>query len=315
MMVQIAEDLRAPLCAGLTIVFCLLDTLPSFPASLAYQNTSPIITGFAPEAYAQQPWLGLHSLDLAHTPPPDSHRKAKDVLKEAILCSTGGNAATTVSTGPSTSTSTTPKQTRQDADELPWEGLPSTSSPTAHSPTKHKCTSSPSLCHSQSGSSSSGRGSASDRGSRGSHSSSLGSGSRLGSGSGSHDGSPARSEASRCEGSVHLQAASDGSVKILSADEASGGKEDVLDSANKTDVSQGSMSLLDISAADDEDTHKCKVCKIACKSDTDFVAWRDKLIHDRVAGIQEWDSMVNDYADPGKRRPKNPDTIGPPFPT
>ena len=37
-----------------------------------------------------------------------------------------------------------------------------------------------------------------------------------------------------------------------------------------------------------------------------------KLVHDRVTGIQEWDSMVNDYADAGKRKPKNPDTIGPP---
>ena len=108
---QITEDIGAPLCAGLAIVFCLLDTLPSFPANLTYQSTSPMITGFAPEFYAQWPWLGLHSLDLTHTPPYDSHRKAKDVLKEAILHSTGGNAATAVSTGLSASTSTAPKQT------------------------------------------------------------------------------------------------------------------------------------------------------------------------------------------------------------
>ena len=31
-----------------------------------------------------------------------------------------------------------------------------------------------------------------------------------------------------------------------------------MDSANEADVSQGSMSLLDISTTDDEDTHKCK---------------------------------------------------------
>ena len=110
-MVRITEDLGAPLCAGLDIVFHLLGTLPSFPANLTYQSTSPIITGFAPKAYAQQPWLGLHSLDLAHTPTPDSCRKAEDVLKEAILHSTRGNAATTVGTGLSTSTSTAPKQT------------------------------------------------------------------------------------------------------------------------------------------------------------------------------------------------------------
>ena len=110
-MFQITGDIGSPLCAGLAIVFHLLDTLPSFPANLAYQSTSPMITGFVPEVYAQRPLLGLHSLDLTHTPPPDSHRKAKDVLKEAILHRTGGNAAATVSTGPSASTSTVPKPT------------------------------------------------------------------------------------------------------------------------------------------------------------------------------------------------------------
>ena len=39
----------------------------------------------------------------------------------------------------------------------------------------------------------------------------------------------------------------------------------------------------------------------------------DKLIRDRVVGIQERDKTVIDYADPGKKRPKNPDTIGPPI--
>ena len=42
------------------------------------------------------------------------------------------------------------------------------------------------------------------------------------------------------------------------------------------------------------------------------VLFGDKLIRDGVAGIQEWDKTVNDYTDPGKKRPKNPDTIGPP---
>ena len=73
------------------------------------------------------------------------------------------------------------------------------------------------------------------------------------------------------------------------------------------------MFLLDISTADDEDTHKHKARELARKSDTDFTAWRDKLIHDGVVGIQEQDRAVQDYADPGKRRPKNPDTIGPPI--
>ena len=91
---------------------------------------------------------------------------------------------------------------------------------------------------------------------------------------------------------------------------ASGGEEDVLESANEADVSQGSMSLLDISTTDDDDTRKCKACEL--NTDTDFAAWRDKLIRDGVVGIQECDRAVHDYANPGKKKPKNPDKIGPP---
>ena len=72
------------------------------------------------------------------------------------------------------------------------------------------------------------------------------------------------------------------------------------------------VSLLDISTTDDEDTRKHKARELARKSDTDFAAWKDKLIGEGVKGIQEWDSRVNDYTDSGKRRPKNPDLLGPP---
>ena len=114
-----------------------------------------------------------------------------------------------------------------------------------------------------------------------------------------------------------MGAASVGSVEVLSGDEATGGEDDVLDSANEADVSQGSMSLLDISTRDDEDILQMQsACELARKSDIDFaVAWKDKLISEGVKGIQEWDSMVNDYTDGGKRRPKIPDPLGPPFPT
>ena len=146
-----------------------------------------------------------------------------------------------------------------------------------------------------------------------SSSGSLGLGSRSGSGGGSRGGSPAWSQASGHEESVHSGAASDGSIEVLSADETSGGEEYVLDSANEADVSQGSMSLLDISTKDDKDTRKRKAHEFAHKNDTDFAAWRDKLIHDGVVGIQERDKKVHVYADPGKNKPKNPDTIGPPI--
>ena len=60
--------------------------------------------------------------------------------------------------------------------------------------------------------------------------------------------------------------------------------------------------------------HKRKARELARKSDTDFAAWKEKLISEGMKGIEEWDSMVNDYTD-GKRKPKNPDPLGPPFPT
>ena len=151
MMFQITGDIRAPLCASLNIVLHLLETLPSLLANLAYQSNSPIICGFMPEAYAQ-PWLGLHGLDHAHTLPLDSCRKAEDVLKEAILHSTGGSTAATVRTGPSASTSTAPTQIKKDNETLP-QVFPSTSSSTAHSPSKHRCAKSPSPHHLQSSSS------------------------------------------------------------------------------------------------------------------------------------------------------------------
>ena len=106
-MFEITGDSGAPLCASLNIMLCLLDTLPSFPANLSYQSNSPIICSFAPEAYAP-PWLGLHGMNLACLPSFESCRKATDVLKEAIIQSTGGGAVSTARAGLSASTSTAP---------------------------------------------------------------------------------------------------------------------------------------------------------------------------------------------------------------
>ena len=79
----------------------------------------------------------------------------------------------------------------------------------------------------------------------------------------------------------------------------------------KQDVSQGSIPLLDISASDDDETRKCKARDYAHRSDTAYAAWKEKQASDGVKGIEERDQMVNDYMD-GKRRPKNPDPLGPP---
>ena len=90
-----------------------------------------------------------------------------------------------------------------------------------------------------------------------------------------------------------------------------GGEHDVSYSTDEADVSQGSIPLLDISAADDEGTRKRKAWDLACRSDTDFAAWKEKQISEGVKGIEERDNMVNDYMN-GKRKPKNPDPLGPP---
>ena len=196
-------------------------------------------------------------------------------------------------------------------------GLPLSSPPAVCSPSKRKCARSQSPQRLQSSTSSSSESSASGRGSRGScsnSSSSSGSSSESGSGSGSRSGSPARSEASVGTRSVRLAAASVGRVEVLSGDQASEGEHDVSYSTDEADVSQGSIPLLDISASDDDETHKHKAREYACRSDTAYAVWKEKQTSDGVKGIEERDQMVNDYTD-RKRRPKNPDPLGPPFPT
>ena len=76
-------------------------------------------------------------------------------------------------------------------------------------------------------------------------------------------------------------------------------------------MSQGSIPLLDISASDDDETCKRKARAYARKSDTAYAAWKEKQTSDGVEGLEEWDQTVNDYTD-GKKRPKNPDPLGPP---
>ena len=77
-------------------------------------------------------------------------------------------------------------------------------------------------------------------------------------------------------------------------------------------MSQGSIPLLDISAADDDETRKRKSRDLARRSDSDFAAWKEQQIGKGVKGIEEQDNMVNDYMD-RKRKPQNPDPLGPRF--
>ena len=150
---QIVEDTGAPVCAFLDILFCLLDTLPSLPPNLSYQSQSPFTCGFSPVAYAQ-PWLGLHNLNLPHTPSFDGGRKAEDVLKDAIIRSTQGRPVSKARVIPATSTSTAPVHISKNAETIPLRGLPARSPPAVRSPSKCKHARSPSPQRSQSGTSS-----------------------------------------------------------------------------------------------------------------------------------------------------------------
>ena len=131
-MFEIMRDAGTPLFTSLDIMINLLDSLPSFPANISYQSNSPIICSFTPEAYAQ-PWLGLHGVDLACLPSFEDCKKAKDVLKETIIQSTGGGTASKVRAGPSASTTTAPTQTEKDANAPPL-----TSSSIVRSSPKHR---------------------------------------------------------------------------------------------------------------------------------------------------------------------------------
>ena len=115
---QIVEDTGTPVCAFLDILFRLLDTLPSLPPNLSYQSLSPLTCGFSPAAYAQ-PWLGLHNLNLPHAPSFDGGRKAKDVLKDAIIRSTRGRPVSKARVIPAASTSTAPIHVSKSAETIP----------------------------------------------------------------------------------------------------------------------------------------------------------------------------------------------------
>ena len=205
-MFEITGEAGTPLCAGLDLMLHLLDTLPSFLVNLSYQSNSPIICGFVPETYAQ-PWLGLHGMDLACLPSFENCKKAKDVLREAIIQSTGGGTVSRASAGPSASTEPTQIEKYTNA-------TPLTSSSAVHSPSKCRYTRSPSPQRLWSDSSSDEE-SASGYESKSSHSSSSSSSrssSGSVSGSGSHEGSPAGSEASTGVRSACSQSAFVGSV-------------------------------------------------------------------------------------------------------
>ena len=196
-----------------------------------------------------------------------------------------------------------------------------TSSPHAScSPSWHSWTRSQSLQHhsqsSRSSSSSSGSSSRSGSISGSSSSRSLQSGSSTRSHAGSRSGSQAPSEGSNSSESGCSHSASPDVVLLHGNDDDTtvGGEEDAGHLEDEETLSQGTVSLLDISTSDNEDTRKATACEAAHKSDVQYGNWRDEQICQGKEGIAQHDKGVNDYAD-GGRPCKAPDKIGPLFPT
>ena len=96
-------------------------------------------------------------------------------------------------------------------------------------------------------------------------------------------------------------------------DTVAGEEEDAGHSDDKDTLSQGTVSLLDISTSNNEDAHEAIAHKAACKSDIQYGNWRVEQICQGKEGITQHDKGVNDYSD-GEKHCKAPDKIGPPVP-
>ena len=154
---------------------------------------------------------------------------------------------------------------------------------------------SPSLFrHSQSSSSSSSSsgsssrlGSASGSSSSGSSQSGSGNESHAGSPAGSHAGSQVPSEGSGSSGSEHSWSTSPEVVLVQGDEDTAAGGEDAGHSEDEEALSQGMVSLLDISNSDNEEAHKAAVCETVHKSNVQYGAWQDEQIHQGNEGIAQ----------------------------
>ena len=67
------------------------------------------------------------------------------------------------------------------------------------------------------------------------------------------------------------------------------GGEDAGDSEDEEALSQGMVSLLDISTSDNEEAHKATAHETAYKSDIQYGIWWDEQIHQGNEGIAQCD--------------------------
>ena len=90
------------------------------------------------------------------------------------------------------------------------------------------------------------------------------------------------------------------------------GEEDAGHSEDEEALLQGMVSLLDISASDNEEAHKATAHVTAHKSNVQYGIWQDEQICQGNEGIAWHNKQINDYADSG-RSSKAPDKIGLPL--
>ena len=79
-------------------------------------------------------------------------------------------------------------------------------------------------------------------------------------------------------------------------DTAAAGEEDAPHLDDEENLSQGNVSLPNISASDNEDTHKTIGHKTAWKSDVQYGNQQDEQIHQGNEGISQQDKGIYDYA-------------------
>ena len=264
---------------------------------MVFHLSTPGLTGFALEVYAAWPKFRMDPLDFSHAPPPQSDWKALDVLHDEIFNNMHGAPKMAKVVEPALCFAMADLSTiGTKACEVGASDGPDSSPHTSCSPGQLSWTRSQSpQGHSQSSRSSS---SSSGSGSRSVSTSGLSSSGSSGSGShsGSHAGSQLPSEGSGSRGSGHSHSPSP-EVVLLQGDDGDttmGGEEDAGHSEDEEALSQGTVSLLDISTSDNEDAHKATVHEAVCKSDIQYGNWQDEQICQGNEGITQHDKGVND---------------------
>ena len=320
------EDAGKPMADGLGIAMCLVDMLPTIPLHLAFHSSTPGLTRFVPEVYTAWPKSRMDILDFSHAPPLQSNRKVLDVLHEEIVKNVHGATEKDKGVDPTWLMSMANVSTiGVKAAKVGASDGPTSSPCVSHSPSQCSQTRSQSLWHySQSSRSSSSSSGSSFRSGSASGSSSSGSlqsgssakshaGSQAGSCTGSCTGSQVPSEGSGSSESEHSCSASPDVVLLQGDDEdTTAGGEDAGHSEDEEALSQGTVSLLDISTSDNEEAHKATVHETLRKSNIQYGNWQDEQICQGKEGIAQCDKGVNDYTN-GGRPSKAPYKIGPPF--